>query len=168
MNRWSVFVHILSGIIVTITTMAAIRYKDDIYTMTKCLHFLAKIFGYWPFSIVEHESVPPAVFYVRNYTSPLFRRRGLMTIETKPCDFIWCLITLTYYVACVYAELMSIQLMERFNYSTVEVVMNMINIMSFCVISVVTIAMDMLNRKQIWDIIIALDKFDQTVNIIRR
>lgn len=112
------------------------------------MHYLAKMFGYWPSCMIGDATK---------------QSDDQIIIESKLSDYIWHYMAFFCYIICTYSQWCSTVLMESLNYSSIEVLMNMVTMVSSGAIAIVATLISMINRTHIWQIILAFHRFDQTV-----
>lgn len=120
----------------------------NIFSLTKYVQLLARGFGFWSFTI------------------DISRKRGY--VHTHFVNYAWFA-----FVVAVYSVSVGYQLVLFVDYlkndvsyeSTIEVTFLLVSVVGHAGISLVSLALDMVYRKFIWNIIVQLHAFDEKVFI---
>lgn len=116
--------------------------NSDIFSLTKNVQILARIYGYWSFSIDPK----------------------LSHVQTHPINYIWFALVLAVYAIATYTEFISFKIFLTENGSSIQVILQTITLSGEAGLTFISLTLDMLNRKFIWKIIIMLFAFDDEVS----
>lgn len=126
--------------------------KSEVFALAKRVQIVARIYGFWPFSI-----------------NPIAETDdNLSILHTKACDYIWFAVVLVIYTILATIEFVSFRSLATEKYSSNEVILQLMTMISEIVITFAGLIMDMINRQLIWDIILMLNAFDVKVIFLKK
>lgn len=121
--------------------------QSDILSLTKCMQTIAQLFGFWLFKIDFKKNVKYSNIDVKYY------HWCLAVVAT----FTYLLSMYGHYIT--YADLEEIFKSEVF----IETALNQTNVICSGTISILTIFMNIINRKILWKIVLTFFSFDEEV-----
>lgn len=117
--------------------------KDGIFSIFVLIYTVARIFGFMLFAVEYNDKMKISKAYV--------------TI----CNGLWSVVAIIIYVFVVFVSIYQEQ--DRLTQSDIEILALALLALGGCAIAVVSIIMDMINRKRICRIVTKLDEFDEKV-----
>lgn len=121
--------------------------KEGIYSVVRFIHFIARMFGFWP-------------FYIGN--QPIGKsERILMTIWTT-FWYIWATIIILLHLASIYLKI-EFRTALPLETMTIALSVEWINSATFTSIMILPAVLDVINRNRIRGIIAKFDEFDLQV-----
>lgn len=121
------------------------RQPENIHSLTKWVHILAKIFGYWSFSVDNNE------------------KKNANRIVIGVWDLSRAIIMFLLYLFGAYNLVARYDFFKPFNFSRIEIALIQWTMASFDIIAIITICMGLINRKVLWTIISTFNSFDEQV-----
>lgn len=116
---------------------------NNVFSIALWIYIIARAFGSWPFTIE---------FNAKSRTS---------RVQVTKLDLIWFLLSLCIYGLfnwfAVFEQIRQLQL------SLVEILISQITQISSILVTMLSIAMDMINRNVIWQMILIFHRFDEEV-----
>lgn len=118
------------------------------YSLTKWIYVVARIFGYWPFTV---DVIDP---------------HHLNSMQVNAANWIWLSITVLIYIACILLQYTSQSLNYRF--SATEILLTRATTVVYGLIPIGTIALNLYNRLALRNIHMINLEFDQKVSALNR
>lgn len=116
---------------------------NNVFSVTLRLYIFARIFGYWPFSVHFNESQRSSKVY--------------LTI----LDWLWVIIAISLYIAS--SQMTSFQHSIYDNFSFIATFVSRMIEISDIIFTIISILLDLINRRRIWNLIVSYSEFDEEV-----
>lgn len=123
------------------------RRRDDIIGLMMWLYGLSRIFGNWPFSI-EFQS-----------------KRELSRARVSFVDWLLFFLALLCYGICIWLGI--VNNLNKFILHSFELVLSQVVQVGYMISVPLSIALDMINRNTLWNIVVQFYQFDEEVSVVR-
>lgn len=126
--------------------------RDNIFSLTSWLHVMVRVFGYWPFSI--------------KFSTAGANEKTHSYVCIKGSDWLWFIVSI---VILVLLSSLLIIVIIKANQNTnskaklIEGIIGNITVLSFTLVGLFSVIMDMINRNDLWKTISIFYDFDEEV-----
>lgn len=124
--------------------------KTDVFSVTGPVYMIARMFGYWPFRV------------------KFGQRSGLNSIYVTRFDWLWFAAAIIIYSLFFWSMSTNYYLQNDIPYSFIEVFISKMTHLCSILISILSMVMDSVNRRRIWNIILKFNEFDEKVTFYFR
>lgn len=122
--------------------------KDDILSLARWIFLLSKIFGFWSFSVDEIE----------------INRKTSYIVKMKLFDWIRAIAMSIIYLLTIFMRFSTIfALLRSYNLAFIEIVLNEMTVSSSAIMTILTILMNVIDRKALWKLIVTYNYMDEKV-----
>lgn len=118
--------------------------KTDIISLTRWVYVMARLFGYWPFTIEFDRSKRPIVCVTK-------------------LDYIWFYLSIIFYTIAIRFALNDLTNHLNQQFTLIEIALNKMTTLNHILVTLLCIILDMANREVLWKIILKFKAFDDEV-----
>lgn len=119
--------------------------RNDIFSLTLWVYVMARVFGFWPFTIRFDENRNKPIVCVTKF------------------DYAWFCMSIVFYIMFIHFAVMdhSGHIDQKFTF--IEVSLNKMTTLNHILVALLCIILDMVNREVLWKIILKFKAFDDEV-----